>query len=190
MSINKTTSTPYQQLFYLSMVLLTAMACAFLIAAFFMTYYGPSGSYLAKNTLLSPEIAKLLRYQEIGTNKTINRYVFDGIEFSYFDDNEKGWHHEAMNLAQYSTLYTMMEQDKSLSEVSKDMVAMFNDPKTAAVKIKVKLENGLQASKPFQTIQFFRDYYRVQLRQAEGPREWAYFYHSRIYQELLNLIRN
>ena len=71
-------------------VLGAAVICAGLLASVFLYYYGPSGRYLAGHTLLDPTIMEQINYQDKHPRqeKSIH-FIFDHIEFSYFDPQKE-----------------------------------------------------------------------------------------------------
>lgn len=167
------------------------VVCALLISSFLLYYYGPTGSYLAQNTILSPAVSEILRYQDIESNgKGTKHFVFDSIQFSYYDTKSNQWHKETMNEKKYRSFYELIKNDKSLQDIPETVKHLFNHAAMASLNIYVRPDNGLQEVKVFQTINFSIDgnYYRVQLREANSKDQWAYFYHPGIYQQTLEII--
>lgn len=180
-----------QQICNLLIIIFSGIACALLISGFLLYYYGPTGSYLAQNTVLSPAVSEILRYQDVdGNTRGRARFVFDGIEFSYYDSKDNQWHQKTVDQPQYRKIYELIQNDKSL-EVPSAVKTFFNETNMVSLIIKVRPENGQQETRIFQTINFVNDgdYYRVQLREANSKDQWAYFYHPHITQDLFVLMQ-
>lgn len=167
-------------------VLGSGIGAAVLLSLFFLNYYNPSGSYLAKNVLLTPENAFALSFSEPGPKaKTSNRYVFDHVEFSYYDWNEKK--HKAVPVKQedYADFYALVSSEKSLIEANEEIQHLFNQGHSPVLTIRIR-DGGNGLERTFSEIAFVEggDYYRVQLRQHGTGTGWIYFYHPGIYQKI------
>lgn len=181
-------------------VLGAAVLCAALLAFFFLYYYGPSGRYLAGNTLLDPSIMAQINYQDHHpqTGKKV-RFVFDRIEFSYFDPEKGQMHIFPISLETYQSFYKQVSSDRSLLEVNQNIQNLFLQSHPALLTMSMQSQEGLEnrtardhlntkaGSHVFQVVQFIpEDYFRVQLH-GKNEGEWAYFYQSGLYQEILHL---
>jgi hypothetical protein len=170
-------------------VLGSAVICAGLLALVFLYYYGPSGHYLAGNTLLDPTIIGQIHYQDehSRTGKKV-RFVFDHIEFSYFDSQKGQLHVSPIPLEAYQKFYKMVAFVKSLEEI-KDVEKLFLQSHPTLLTIRMRTKEGFEgmATRVFQVVQFAaEDYFRVQLH-GKNEGEWAYFYWPDIYQEIIHL---
>lgn len=190
-------STPTTQIRNLLIVFASGISLAFLLAMLSLHYYNPSGSYLVKNTLLSPESLTSMRFAD-GFTKTggTPRFIFDSIELSFYDNEQKKWEKKVLSLDQYSILYAMISNNNSLSEISHEAENGFQKIHPATLAIKVRLEGpaGLQAPTTIVTqVEFaaIGDYYRIQLReQANSLGGWVYFYQPGIYEKVLKISRS
>jgi hypothetical protein len=171
-------------------VLGAAVICAILLASVFLYYYGPSGRYLAGNTLLDPSIMDQINYQDQHprTGKKVH-FSFDRIEFSYFDPQKRQMHIFPISVDNYQNFYKRIASEKSLLEVTQNIQQFFLQSHPALLTISMRSREGSEngAAKVFQVVQFIpEDYFRVQLHEKnEG--EWAYFYRPGLYQEIIGL---
>lgn len=171
-------------------VLGSAVLCAVLLASIFLYYYGPSGRYLAGNTLLDPSIMDQINYQDqyLQTGKKV-RFTFDRIEFSYFDSQNGQMHIFPISLDTYQDFYKQVASDKSLLEVTQNIQNLFPQSHSSLLTISMRAKEGPEsgATKVFQVVQFIpEDYFRIQLHEKKEG-EWAYFYRSGLYQEIIRL---
>jgi hypothetical protein len=150
--------------------------------------YGPSGSYIAGDTILNPAILDQIQFMDKHpvTNKNTS-FVFNGMEFSYFDQLEGKQKKNALNLASYGQFYKKIASEKSLKNFPSDIEQRFRTPPaTLTVTMQTDPSISWHATKVFQVIQFIsNDYFRVQLQGDEA--EWAYFYHPQLYQDIMRL---
>lgn len=168
----------------------SAIGVALLGAAFMLYYYGPTGSYFAKNVLLSPFYTSTLAFNDINPkNGRLEKFVFDGIEFSYFDGIKKQEIHLPVSNETYTQFYNSVASERSIPDITEEVRAQFtNHP--SSLSFKVHPEHTPEASKVFLEVNFVKEgeYYRVQLRDATGTTgTWAYFYHPNIYKEAMQL---
>lgn len=178
-----------RQIRNLLFVLMFGIAAALMLSLFLVINYGPSGRYLVKNVLLSPDLVSTLAYTD-NNRKTggSSRYVFDGIEFTYHTPAENKLQTLYIDPHTYEKFYRMISSDKSLAEVP----PQFNQSKTAALLIKARTESHAEwqdETKIFQEVRFFpdQDYYQIQLRDHAMADPWVYYYHPQIYQKALNI---
>ena len=168
---------------------------AFALAGSFILYYGPSGSYAARDVLLSPQVMTILNYNDTHPSTgAVTRFVFDSIEFSFFDVAAKRWNKIEVGMDQYAKLYQLLSGDKSESPVSEATINYFNkaNPATLSIRVKPEKDKSAQyASKVFQQVIFVNegDFYRVQLREGQQQDGWAYYLHPKIYQDVLKLLK-
>jgi hypothetical protein len=174
-------------------VLGAAVICAALLASLFLYYYGPSGRYLAGNTLLDPSIMDQINYQDQHprTGKKVH-FAFDRIEFSYFDLQNRQMRIFPIPIDSYQKFYKQVASEKSLLEVTQKIQSLFFQSHPALLTVSMRSKEGSESGTPkvFQVVQFIsEDYFRVQLHEKnEG--EWAYFYRPGLYQEIMRLFTN
>lgn len=171
-------------------VLGAAVLCAGLLASVFLYYYNPSGQYLAGHALLDPTIIEEINYQDQhpGTGRKV-RFSFDHIEFSYFNPQKGAIRIPVISLDDYQKFYKMVAFEKSLKETHQNIQDLFfkSQPSLLTINMHTTERNEKGLTKVFQVVQFVpEDYFRVQLHEKnEG--EWAYFYQSGLYQEIMRL---
>jgi hypothetical protein len=179
----------------LLIVLTGSVLCALLFGGLILKYYSPGGSYNAKNVLLSPEMTAVLSYADTNPKTGVKgRFIFDSLNFSYYDDVAKKWWHVPVNQLNYETFYKLVSSDSSPSGTHENIKKLFNQNHFSILNLKVRSDPRGSAeisTKTFQDIQFASqgDYYRVELREEGGQDTWAYFYHPGIYQESLQLFK-
>lgn len=163
------------------------LACS---AMLFMLYsYGPAGTYLAKNVLLSPESAKALHFDDfnpkIGTN---SHFVFDLIEFSYYDVTQKRIIRTEIDISTYALLYKLIGSDVSVVDGAKEAGTAFNDA-AASLSFRVRSDDNYSqgSSKELFEADFVKDYYRILLRGQSTDKQWVYFKHTNILEQVLEL---
>lgn len=168
--------------FFFSVILVFAVAY----------YYGPTGSSLAGNVLLSPVVIKKLSYTEGGyQGKTVERYIFDSLELLYFSLADREWKSVAVSMEDYKSFFEAVESNHSLVSPSEEVIALFSKGYSSRLFLKVKKINGIEGvrNKVFQEVAFSSDgnYFRVELHQANSIREWAYFYQPGIVKLMTSL---
>lgn len=179
----------------LLIVILSGVLGAFVIAGIMLHYYGPNGRYYARNVLLSPQLAGNLSYEDDNpkTGKR-SRFIFDSIDFSYYDTKQKKWIQKPVSNAAYGNFYDSLGNELSLQNVTDEIQNVFLKDNPAKMVIKVRTESNADwqiANKIFQQVEIASEYYRVQLRTTEGlTSQWAYFRHPGILNEAMNLLSN
>lgn len=171
-------------------VLGTAIICAGLLASIFLYYYSPSGRYRAGNTLLDPIIIEQIHYQDqhSRTGKKM-RFVFDHIEFVYFDPKKGRERIPSIAIKKYQEFYTLVANEMSLKEVTREIQDLFLKSRPFVLSMSMKTTEGSDnvTAQIFQVVQFVQeDYFRVQLHEKEEG-EWAYFYHPGLYRDIMQL---
>lgn len=164
---------------------------AFVIAAYFVMNYGPTGQYEATTALLGPELLSQLNYND-NNSKTggVDRFVFDRIEFSYFDASRRKWIQIPINEDQYVEFYQMIASDKSILDPNGQMEVLFfkDSPSKLSLIVKTESPAAWQAlAKIFQEVQFVEDYYRVRLHEQAPGEHWVYFHHLKIAEKTAQL---
>ena len=160
------------------------------VALMMLYYYNPSGSYLAGNVLLSPESTKVIKFQDTHpTTGSPAKFIFDQIEFSYYDSQLKQWKKLNVEMDQYAKFYQLIGNERSL-EVPDEIKRLFNQPSPSVLSLKIRTEATSQSiSKPFIEVNFVNegDYYRIELHEEGSSGSWAYFYHPGIYNKVLEM---
>ena len=190
MENEKRTSSATRQIYNLLILAGASLLCGILVAVSLILYYGPTGSYVAGNVLLSPEVLEIVNYKDTHPNTgAATSFVFDSIELSYLDPVTKKPRLLQIGVDQYETVYQMIAQDKSLHPVSPEVVKAFYSsyPTTLTIRVKAeKAKNG--ASKAFQQVIFIEDHYRIELREGKPEDQFAYYSHPHIYKKIINLL--
>lgn len=179
----------------LILILFFGVGTAFILFLAMLHFYGPTGTYLAKNMLLSPETARLLHYPENTLASSTNDsrsgpttiFVFDLIEFSYYDITLKQVKRIDVDMGKYAEFYAMISNDKSLPDDSSQVKDGFIRPAAySSLIFKIRTESKALRQTPsniFTEIDLTQgDYYRILLRDQSAPEKWAYFYHPGIYK--------
>ena len=171
-------------------VLSSAIICAGLLSIAFIYYYGPSGRYLAGNSLLDPHLIETISYRDEHprTGKKV-LFNFDQIEFSYFDPQKGQKKVRDIPLQNYQQFYHLIASEKSLEHVTNQIEDYFIKSRPTILTISMKTAEGSDSTvtKTFQVVQFVQeDYFRVQLHGSEQG-EWAYFYQSGLYKNAMQI---
>jgi hypothetical protein len=166
---------------------------AVLVAMGLVYFYGPSGLYDAKYSLLSPDMLHELKYQDVNPQTGSRQlFVFDSIEFTYFHQGEGKWKKVTVDEAQYRKLYEMIGKDVSVEEVTTAITDQFLSGYLATLKIVVHPDDKhSQLTKIFQEVTFAYqgDYFRIELHEQSTQQMWAYFFHKDIYQTALEILK-
>lgn len=182
----------HKQIRDLLTVIGSGVFAAFLITAFFIFKFGPSGRYEIATVLLAPHLLHELNYND-SNPKTggFDRFVFDKISFSYLSLSDKKWRKMDITEAEYNTFYQLIKNDQSILNPPEEISADFmRDPK-ASLSILVRTESpaAWQAvEKIFQEVQFSTNdnYYRIALHEQNPGVDWVYFYHPGIVTQAYN----
>lgn len=173
------------------LVLSGSVLSAVALCAYMIHSYGPSGRYMVSNALLNPEVAQKLDYVDSFSAKGRPiRFILDGFVFSYYDQTTRKQEKKALDPAKYAKFYELVSGDRSVEEVTNEIMTEFEGQLVATLSINVRPE-GSQAventAKVFQTVQFSSkgDHFRVQLHQQGGVGDWVYFYHPGIYADMM-----
>jgi hypothetical protein len=187
------TFTRSQRVRHLLTVIGSSVASALLLSTLMVYNYGPTGSYVLRNTLLSPDLVNKLSYND-NNPKTggTSLFVFDDIRFSFYDPKTKDKKVMQISPDDYTKFYQLVMNDKSSLTPPEDVQASFHRNKFAVLSINVHTESKASwqyATKAFQQVEVLPegDYYRVELHEANNSDIWAYYYHPDIYQKTLNL---
>lgn len=194
--MNKTNEKAVRrQIISLLSVIGAGVLAAFLIGSFFIMHYGPSGRYLVENILLEPKLLHELNYND-NNPKTggMDRFVFDSIEFAYFNQAEKKWVKFPVSEERYALIYNLIKGEKSLLDPSRELEELFIKDLIARMTIFVKTESSAawQAiTKTFQEVQFENknNHFRIQLHEQNPGMNWAYFQKSNIANDVLSIFK-
>lgn len=160
------------------------------LTALMVYRYGPTGNYIAGNTILAPSTLQTMNYNDLNpkTNSRA-RYSFNGTEFSYFDKMEGKMRQVPVNPAAYNSFYNLVASNSSV-EPKDEIISEFHQVSPVTLTSTVRSDNAeaMQMVKIFQIIQFTEtDYFRVQLRGQNETGDWAYFYQPNIYNTVMRL---
>lgn len=160
----------------LFVVLGSSLICAALLSYFFISNYGPSGKYRAGYTLVDPSI--------IGQNKEREkvRFVFESIEFSFFDKKLGKSVTIPIQPEQYQLFYQKISSLLSLDPTPKlEQLFLQSYPTQLTTPLR-SVEKEKESI--FQVVEFIEEnYFRVKL-QGKGQDSWAYFYQPDLYREI------
>lgn len=172
------------------LVLGASVLCALIVACALIFFYGPSGSYPARDTLLDPSIISEINIREKSTNGKRNlQVVFDRFEFSYFDKRLGKMGRNTISFDQYEKFYTLVAKDMSIAEVPENIESSFETTTPTLLTIQMRTKDGtIRANQLFQEVQFVEeDYFRVQLNTSERNPGWAYYHHPHLYHDIIQL---
>lgn len=177
-----------KQIKQLLFVLSTAVFAGFLLSFFMIMFYGPSGDYIAGQTILSPDIIDKIHFKDAHPKTGQNvPFTFDHNEFVYFDYLRGAWQQKQISLQSYAEFYQYISHDSSLEKVNEEILALFQKPSPIALITTVRTDVS-PIAKAFQVIQLTKeDYYRVKLHGQGDEGKWAYFYHAGLYQTTMTL---
>lgn len=182
-----------REIFRIVSVLGLAVVCAALLAAYMIFHYGPSGRYAAGNTVLAPSVMEKINYKDksIKGNNQV-RFIFNRIEFAYFDKIKGQLLQFPVDQAVYEKFYQLVQSDQSLDPVPTDVQNEFVQgmPATLSIIVQADINTAPKMTQVLQVIQLTEnDHYRVRLSTTttNGAQEWAYFYHPHLYEEIMRL---
>ena len=164
-----------------------ALLCAILLTTGMLHYYGPNGRYSSQNVLLSPENAFSLSFADPGT-KSAGRYIFDRLDFSYYDVKTKQKKVVDVNEEKYGRFYALVKNEESLAVVDDAVLNLFSHGASTSLTLMIEAPTG--GKTVFSEVDFTDqgDYYRVLLRQdGRSGDGWAYYHSPGIYQKVMDL---
>lgn len=161
----------------LALSFLTAMG----IALFLIMNFGPTGSYVGKNTILSPEALESLNFKDTRL-ETPFKYVFDRIEYTFRQEGKTKPAVKKIGLDEYESFYLLTSSDESVDAERVDS-SLF-DELAASIAIYVRQEKEIKGEPSARLLQRIEvgkdgDTYRVELI-GSGDNPWAYFVHKGI----------
>lgn len=173
------------------LVIFTAVASATAFVFFLVYYYGPEGSYVPKNILLSPEVMESLSYTDVDRGSGLSsRYIFDKIDFLYFDKYEGKWTQGEVDRLDYASFYGMIANTKSIVGDEAELSGAFAGYGQASLLLHVipknTLASGKEGRKVFQEVHFASDsdLFRIELHSEKMGGGWVYFRYPNIYSEV------
>jgi len=168
------------------MVLAAGVGAAFLLTTFFISYYGPSGSYQLSQSLLNPETLKSLNYNDWNPKTSeSDRFIFDHILYEQGSEPAK-----KVSIDQYKKIYQLLSGDTSVSE----NLAQY--PSTSPkLTLYVRTESPSKwqfDAKIFQQLQIDAsgNYYRVELHEDNKGTHWVEFPHKNVKNRVEALIND
>lgn len=173
-------------------VVVSGIIAATVLSLSMLYYYNPSGSYLAKNVLLTPDLAFASKAPEAGT-KVKKGIAFDHIDFTYYDPLAKTTKIVKVDQEQYSRFYDLVKDEISINDADEAVQSRFNLGHPAALTLKLSVNNegtSKGVENIFSEVDFAdnSDYFRVKLRQQGSAASYAYFYFPGIYQKAINIL--
>ncbi|NGX60842.1 MAG: hypothetical protein K940chlam9_00314 [Chlamydiae bacterium] len=155
-------------------------------------YFGSSGTYLLRNVLISPDAIEKVPFQ----NKD-SPFVLNKIEFETVDMQGRQWGRYAVGLESYRAFYEMVENERSVAQLTDEMLNQFQtiSPSTLTIFVQSRDTTRFQGDGwVFQQVEFldnsdlFRVYYQ---RGVDGEglphEEWIYFFSPGILREVTEL---
>lgn len=163
-------------------VLIAGVASALFLALLLLHYYSPTGRYIAKNVVLSPETLFALQTDKLKGGKKI-KMAMGGISFSYYDVATKARKVVEVNQEAYSRFYEIIKDDYGMENVPEDVIGAFSASSISFLTLHINDRIKSEDAKEYIEIDFsLDDHYRVLIRQHGSNSSWAYFYHPKIYK--------
>ncbi len=181
-----------QQIRNLLLVIFSGVGLALLVTLLMIFRWGPTGQYLTQDVLVSPDLMTNLAYND-SNPKTggSSRFVFDRLEYEYYDLEKQLWQKVVVSQDQYAQFFKLVTGERSLLDIKPSLVYEFNQATPARLTLWVRTESvsSLATKKIFQEVHFSKEgnYFRVQLRQTTSGPTWVYFKRDNIYQEVLQI---
>lgn len=177
-----------RQIRNLILVLFSGTISAVFVVGAMLYLYGPTGQYKVKDALLSPEMSRGLSYDDANPKTGgSSRFIFKGIEFSYYKGK---WQKIPVSADSYNQLYQTISKESSILNVPNDVEKLFVTGTPAKLSLLVATESDASwqaVNKDFQQVEFAGDYYRILLREGNTGIHWIYFHKPGIYNQVINL---
>ncbi|MEC7839582.1 MAG: hypothetical protein VX777_06050 [Chlamydiota bacterium] len=186
----------YKEIWSLLSIIGGGSAFALFFVVFLIYFYGPSGLYEIKSTLLSPSVFSELNYKDVNPNTGGNTsFVFDQVEYFYYNKDQGRWGKIVVSQQEYVDFFNLIKNDTSVQDVSNSIVDQFQVGHPASLKFGVKSvekKGGSSSKKTLQEMVLVRDgdYYKVSIHNAQNGESWAYFYHPGIYRKAMDIFKN
>jgi hypothetical protein len=174
-----------------------ASGFALLTVAALIYFWAPSKGYLARSILIAPETLvtqSFIEYRSLRESKTA--FVFNKIEFTHKENKANGWGRFVVPLQAYKDFYLLIFSEKSISELTEEIVAQFTLSVPSSLTIVLKPEDQetfYHGGKICQQIQFAGrgGLFRVQMHPSQSSdvptEEWVYFRYPGIYEQAVKL---
>ncbi len=164
----------------------SGVICAVVLTAVMLGGYNPSGRYIAQNVMLSPETAKVMKYEGL---------IFDHIEYLAWNAESKVWNKQEVSLPLYQKFYSLVKGDESVQGIPREVMQLFDrNPATLTLFVRSDVKQTQGQGHSFQVLQFATggDYYRVELRTGgiHEAQQWAYFHHVGVADKFLGLLED
>lgn len=178
--------------------LLILIGCAVFTAIFvalgLLHVYGPTGSYEARYLLFSPKYFQLPESEDVELNDRGSfPFIFDKIEYSYYDTEKQQWETRPVDKAKYEKFYALISSDGSLIDPPLEVLRRFDASHNASLVLSGRLKGpgGTPLPKIFQEVEFAPsgDDYRLELQDPKKPSQWIYFKHPGIAQKAFDVFK-
>jgi len=187
--------TTFKEIRNLLLVVGAGGGLAVAVALYLVLFHSPTGSYKAKNVLLSPAMMRGdLNFKEQNPKTGgMSRFVFDRVVITLFDEKSGRQKEVSVSADQYREIYSLLGDDRSLTELSNDFLSRFLTTVPLKMMLYVKTENSAEwerSGKLFQTVDFvfMGNDYRISLKQQSREAGFAYFHHPGIYDKVLAIM--
>ncbi len=172
-------------------VLLSGVVVACAVVGAMAYIYSPSGRFWSHHVLLAPEVIEEGVYNDFdpATGQT-KRFVFERLEFTYFDKEKRKWVSTTVDLEAYRRFWKLVESDWSILQPTEDITSIFNVPHPSRLMVWMRPDPATGPVRVFQEVDFApgKDAYRVELRgQQDITGQWAFFQHASIFENVLDL---
>lgn len=162
---------------------------ALALSAYLVMNYGTSGNYQVSNTLLRADMLPELNYNDYNPKTGgQDRYVFDTIEYSWYDEPSRSWKKKNASVNEYQNFYSEISGDTSLKDPPN---LPFN--KAATITLFVRTESPAAWQKDIKTFQMVEivesDYYRIELHEQNQGTHWVYFKHPKIAEKATKIFQ-
>lgn len=157
-----------------------AVLAALALSAYFVMNYGPTGRYQVSNTLLRPDLLSELNYNDYNPKTGgQDRFVFDLIEYSWYDEALRSWKKNNPTVETYQKFYQEIDGDLSLQNPPEIPFS-----KAQTITLFVRTESPAEWQKEIKTFQVIEivhnDYYRIELHEDNKGVHWVYYNHPKI----------
>jgi len=173
-------------------ILGSAVVLAAGLVAFLVIYYGPSGSYRAGNVMIAPDVLAKISYEQTSpTTGQVQRFEFDGIDFTFYSSQRRDMVTLNLRSEQYRRLYDLLAADTSVSTVPAEVEQLFNGPRVAYLTVWVRPEGTVGPARVFYRVYFppMGGVYRVESLQGSSIEQpWIYFMRDGVYDQVLEAV--
>lgn len=188
------TPTPGTQVRQLLFLLSSGVIAAIVVALGLITYYGPTGNFVVKSILISPETLKDLNYKAVNpeTGKE-DAFVFARLELMHFDNKDNKWIAKQLDFQKYQEFYQTIASQESVpqGEQVHEKTFLTSNPASLAIVVQSKEKKGTkEGDRVFQEVQLLpkEGLYRIELHQTYPLKTWAYFENDGLEEIVAGLI--